>query len=112
MAEIWQLSAAQVAAMVRNKDISATEAAVAAIDRLAAVNHGINAVVTHRPDEVLRQAAATDAAIANGESPGLLAGVPVTVKVNIDLLGFATTNGTVHQREWIAKADSPVVSNL
>lgn len=112
MAEIWQLSAAQVAALVRRKDLSATEAATSAIERLAAVNPGINAVVTHRPEEVLQQARAVDAALARGDAVGPLGGVPVTVKINIDLAGHVTTNGTVLQRDWVARSDSPVVSNL
>jgi amidase len=43
---------------------------------------------------------------------GPLAGVPVTVKVNIDQAGFATTNGLKMQRDVIAKENSPVVDNL
>jgi len=53
-----------------------------------------------------------DAAIARGEDAGALAGVPVTVKVNIDQQGFATTNGLKSQREVIARSNSPVIDNL
>jgi amidase len=38
--------------------------------------------------------------------------VPVTVKVNIDQMGFATTNGVTLQRDVIARSNSPVVDNL
>jgi amidase len=51
-------------------------------------------------------------AIARGEDAGVLAGVPVTVKVNIDQAGFATTNGLKLQRDAIARSNSPVVDNL
>ncbi|QWG14345.1 amidase family protein [Bradyrhizobium sediminis] len=112
MEDLWRLSAADVAALVRSKKISAKEAASAALARLDAVNPKINAVVDHRPAEVLAQAAAIDAAIARNEDPGPLAGVPVTVKVNIDQEGFATTNGLKLQRDAIAKTNSPVVDNL
>jgi amidase len=61
---------------------------------------------------VLAQAASVDAAIARSEDPGLLAGVPVTVKVNIDQQGFATTNGLKLQRDVIATTNSPVIDNL
>jgi amidase len=61
---------------------------------------------------VLAEAAAIDAAIMRGEDPGPLAGVPVTVKVNIDQKGFATTNGLKLQREVIAQSNSPVIDNL
>ena len=46
------------------------------------------------------------------KSPGPLAGVPVTVKVNIDQEGYATTNGLKLQRDVVAKANNPVVDNL
>jgi amidase len=76
------------------------------------VNPSINAVVDHRPEDVLAQAAAVDAAISRGEDAGVLAGVPVTVKVNIDQAGFATTNGLKLQRDVIARTNSPVIDNL
>jgi amidase len=112
MQDLWRLSAKDIATLVRSKKISANEAAIAALARLDAVNPAINAVVEHRPADVLAQAAAIDAAIARGEDPGPLAGVPVTVKVNIDQQGFATTNGLKLQRDVIAATNSPVIDNL
>jgi amidase len=112
MSDIWRLSASEVAAKVRAKEISAREAAQAALDRLEAVNPAINAVVDCRPDDVLAQAAAVDAALSRGEVPGMLAGVPVTVKVNVDQIGYATSNGVTLQKDLIAQANSPVVDNL
>jgi len=112
MEDLWRLSAADIAALIRSKKVSAKQAASAALARLDAVNPSINAVVDHRPEDVLAQAAAIDAAIARGEAVGPLAGVPVTVKVNIDQQGFATTNGLKLQRDVIAKTNNPVVDNL
>jgi amidase len=112
MQDIWRLSAAELANLIKSKKISAKEAATAALARLDAVNPKINAVVDHRPEDVHKQAAAVDAAMARGENPGPLAGVPVTVKVNIDQVGFATTNGLKLQRDAIATSNSPVIDNL
>ena len=112
MKDLWRLSAKDIAALIRSKEISAKEAATAALARLDAVNPAINAVVEHRPADVLAQAGIVDAAIARGEDPGPLAGVPVTVKVNIDQQGFATTNGLKLQRDAIAASNSPVIDNL
>src|SRR5689334_15118070 len=112
MQDLWRLSAAEMASLVKSKKVSAKEAATAALARLDAVNPKINAVVDHRPEDVLTQAAAVDAAIARGEDPGPLAGVPVTVKVNIDQAGYATTNGLTLQRDAIAKHDGPVIDNF
>src|SRR5438445_4369711 len=112
MQDIWRLSAAELANLIKSKKISAKEAATAALARLDAVNPKINAVVDYRPEDVLAHARGIDAAIGRGEDAGPLAGVPVTVKVNIDQVGFATTNGLKLQREAIAATNSPVIDNL
>src|SRR5712692_6752604 len=112
MQDLWRLPAKDIAALIRSKKISAKEAASAALARLDAVNPSLNAVVDHRPADVLAQAGAIDAAIAANQDLGPLAGVPVTVKVNIDQEGFATTNGLKLQRDVIAATNSPVIDNL
>jgi amidase len=112
MDDLWRLSAADLANLIRSKQVSAKEAATSALSRLDAVNPKINAVIDHRPEDVLEQAAAVDAAIARGEDAGSLAGVPVTVKVNIDQQGFSTTNGLKLQRDVIAASNNPVIDNL
>jgi len=90
MTDLWRLSAADLAALVKSKKVSAKDTATAALLRLDAVNPRINAVVDHHPDDVLKQASQVDAAIASGQDVGPLAGVPVTAKVNIDQEGFAS----------------------
>ena len=112
MGEIWRLSATTLAGKIRLREISAREAALAALARLDDVNPKLNAVVEHRPNEVLAAADRVDARIAAGEDPGPLAGVPVTVKVNTDQAGYANTNGVTLQRGQIATANNPVVDNL
>ncbi len=112
MNDIWKLSATELASQIRSRKISAREAAQAALNRLNAVNPAINAVIDHRPEEALAQADAVDTALAKGENPGTLGGVPITIKVNVDQAGFATTNGLKLQRDLVAQHSSPVVDNL
>ena len=112
MQDLWRLSATDLASLIKSKKVSATEAATVALARLDAVNPKINAVIDHKPAEVLAQAAAIDAAIGRGEDVGPLGGVPITVKVNIDQKGFATTNGLKLNREAVAATNSPVIDNL
>ncbi|MDC6150490.1 amidase family protein [Achromobacter ruhlandii] len=112
MSELWRLSAVELAARIRRRDVSAVEATQNALARLQAVNPLINAVVDHRPDDALAQAAEVDRALARGEDPGALAGVPVTVKVNVDQAGYATTNGVTLQKDVVASVNNPVVDNL
>lgn len=112
MDEIWKLSATEIASHVRSGAISATEVTSAHLDRVSAVNPKLNAIVQEFHDEALAEARAVDDKIAQGQDVGPLAGVPVTIKVNVDQKGHATTNGLRLQKDLIATQDSPVVSNL
>ncbi|NHQ75061.1 amidase family protein [Roseovarius gahaiensis] len=112
MANIWEWTATQIAAEVRARRISAVEVAQAHLDRLDAVNPAINAVVQEFPEEALEAARQVDAALDRGEHLGPLCGVPVTIKVNVDQKGQATTNGLRLLANHIATLDSPVVSNI
>lgn len=110
--QLWRLSASEVAGLVRSRQVSALEVAESALARVREVNPALNAIVDHRPHEVLAQARAVDAAFARGDDPGPLAGVPVTTKVNIDQAGYATTNGLNSQKDLIAQSNSPVAESL
>ncbi len=110
--DIWRLSATELTQLTRSGDLSAETATQAAIDRMHAVNPGLNAVVEDLSDQALDRARDLDQARANGEDPGPLFGVPVTIKVNVDQKGHATTNGVVALKDVIAPDDAPVVSNL
>jgi amidase len=112
MDELWTLTAQEIAAGVKARRFGAREAVAGALARIDAVNGPINAVIDRCDDEALAEAAAIDAALAGGADPGPLAGVPVTVKVNTDQRGHATTNGLRRQRDLIAAEDNPVVANL
>src|SRR6201994_606473 len=112
MEDLWRLSTTDVAAAIKSKKVSARQVAEAALARVGPVNPALNAVVDHRPEDVLAQAAEVDAAIARNKAIGPLAGVPVTVKVNIDQAGYANTNGLNLQKDNIATENSPVIDNL
>jgi len=112
MANIWEWTATQIVAEVRARRISAVEVTQVHLDRLDAVNPAINAVVQEFPEEAIEAARQVDAALDRGEHLGPLGGVPVTIKVNVDQKGQATTNGLRLLANHIATLDSPVVSNI
>ena len=112
MTDLWRLQASELAGLIQAREVSAREAAESALQRLEAVNPIINAIVEYRPDAVLSRADRIDRALGRGETVGPLAGVPVTVKINIDQTSFATTNGTRLQKDLVAKFSSPAVDNL
>lgn len=112
MSELWEMTGSEIADAVRSKKLSATEVAKAHLHRMGDVNPKINAVVQEFPAETLEAARRVDEQIARGEDPGPLCGVPVTIKVNVDQKGHATTNGLKLLKDLVADADSPVVSNI
>ncbi|HSH41177.1 MAG TPA: amidase family protein, partial [Arenicellales bacterium] len=104
--------ATELTRLLRSREASAVEITESVLERLALANPPINAVVAEMPEAALAAAAEIDAALQRGEDPGPLAGVPVTIKENVDQAGFATTNGLRKQRDLVAQQDSPVVANL
>ena len=112
MNQHWRMSAGETAQRVTRGELSAQDVTAASLQRLAQVNPGINAVVQEMPDAAMAAAEAVDNAVACGQDPGPLAGVPVTIKVNVDQQGFATTNGIRIQQNHLAEQDNPVVANL
>lgn len=111
MSDLWRLSGAEITGGIKQRSFTARAVTEAVLTRLEEVNPHINAVTTRTDDAALEAADAVDAAVARGQA-GPLAGMPVTVKENVDQAGFATTNGMQMQRDLIAEADNPVVANL
>lgn len=109
---LYELTATEAAEQVRDGSITARAMCEAVLARMDAVNPAINAVVARDDDAALQVADAVDAARAQGAALGPLAGVPVTIKENVDQRGCATTNGLRLQKDLMAGADSPVVANL
>jgi amidase len=109
---VWQWSAAETAAAIRVGAISAVETVEAHLERMRAVNPGLNAVVVDLSEEALAAAHAADGQRAKGGELGLLHGVPITIKENVDYEGRPNPNGVAAQMNIIASSDSPVVRNL
>lgn len=112
---IWQWSAVETAAAIRAGDVSSEEVTAAHLSRMKQVNPALNAVVVDLGESALKAARAADATLGaskTGSELGPLHGVPVTIKINIDVEGQANSNGVVAFKNNIAPGDSPVTANL
>jgi len=107
--ELWQESASTLAQLIRSGQTSSREVVTAHLARIDDVNGAVNAIVEVRPEEALAEADAADKALKLGEPLGALHGVPFTVKTNLDVAGYATNEGTVVLKDFVASADSPTV---
>ena len=111
--EPWRWDAADLAAQIRAGALSSVEATQACYGRIDGVDPRLNAVVYADRERAFEAARRADAQRARApEGLGCLHGVPVTVKLNVDVAGEATTNGVPAFADRIAPADSTVVANL
>jgi amidase len=108
----WQWSAVETATAIGTGLVTSEEVVQAHIERMHAINPALNAVVVDLSEQALAAARAADRKKASGEALGKLHGVPVTIKINIDVEGQANSNGVVGLKDNIAPGDSPVTANL
>ena len=92
--QLYYQDVATLAALIASRQLSSREVVQAHIDRVAAVNPQINAVVTLMADEALRAADAADRAVASGAALGPLHGVPFSIKDALDTAGVLTQRGS------------------
>lgn len=112
MTELWQLGALELAAKIREREVSSSEVLEAHLARVAVVNPHLNAVVRCLEAEACKAASAADLAVAAGDRLGPLHGVPITVKENIDVAGTPTTQGLPALAGAIASVDVPSVERM
>ncbi len=112
MNELCSKGAVDLARLIATGEVTSSEVIEAHLARIDEVNPDLNAVTVTLADEARTAAAAVDRAVAAGEPLGPLAGVPFTVKENIDVAGSATTWGVAALAEQVASADAPMVARL
>ena len=112
MTELWQLSALQLAEVIRTRHATSRDVLQAHYDRIEKVNGALNAVVDQMADEAFAAADVADRAVPEGAGLGPLHGVPLSVKENIDVAGWATTQGVPALAEAVAPVDAPIVERM
>lgn len=96
------------AAMLRNRCISARELVEAQLDRLGRLDPELCCYSEVFAAEALTQADVVDRKPGNG----LLRGIPVSIKDNLDVAGHATTAGSPVFEGRIAREDATAVARL
>ena len=97
---------------IAKKRVSSEEVVTAFLDRIAAVNPKLNAVVQLDREGALARARDMDAALAKGNRVGPLHGVPMTIKDSLDTAGMITTGGTLGRKSFVPNVDATVVDRL
>lgn len=93
------------------KIISCEELTAYYLERIEKYNTPYNCFIT-LCDNAIEVAKQRDEALSKGENDGLLFGIPVVVKDNIDIKGLYTTNGHTLDKSKIADSNATVVNYL
>ena len=109
MADLHNMTVAELAAGLKNKDFSAVEVATRFLARMGGNPH--NAFLVINSEVTLAQAKASDEKITKGTA-GLLEGVPIAHKDIFVTKDFATTAGSKMLKDYRSPFDATVVSRL
>jgi amidase len=110
--ELCALSATELAARIRRKDVSAREVMEAHLARIERVNPKVNAIVTLVADRAMAGARAADEKQARGEALGVLHGLPVAHKDLVNTAGIRTTFGSPLYKDNVPTADALIVKRI
>ena len=110
--DILDLTALELGKKIQAGEVTAMEAARAALKQIRAWEASIHAYVTVDEEGALKRAAAVQAKIEDGALTGPLAGVPMAVKDNMCTKGLRTTCSSNILRNFIPTYTAQAVSNL
>lgn len=110
--ELVSKSVTEIAQMIRERQVTATQVVRACYDRIDVVNPKINAVVAQCRERAYAEAAEADTMTAAGKSKGPLHGVPFTMKDSFDTAGVVSTGGTLGRKNFVPGKDATVVARV
>ncbi|MBO0831744.1 MAG: amidase [Actinobacteria bacterium] len=112
MSDLVDLTIAEAAPMIRERELSPVELTAAYLDRIAERNDAYNAYITVTRERAIADAKRAEAEITAGQYRGALHGVPIGLKDIVSTAGIRTTCGSKILRDWIPDADAHVASKL
>jgi aspartyl-tRNA(Asn)/glutamyl-tRNA(Gln) amidotransferase subunit A len=110
--ELFELTAAQVAAKLQAGEVSAREVTEAVLARIDSVEDDVKAYVTVTRDVALAQADDVDKKRAAGETLSPIAGIPIALKDNLCTDGVETTCSSKILKGFIPPYDATVIEKL
>ena len=110
--DICQLSAVELARLIRAKELSAREVVSAHLAQIERVNPSFNAIVTLVADHAMERARLADEEFARGGIVGPLHGLPIAHKDLQPTKGIRTTFGSPIYKDFVPTEDSLLVERL
>jgi len=110
--ELCFLTAIDLRERYRRRELSPVEVTEAILRRIDRLNPHLVAFITVTVDVALAQARAAEQAYASGGNPGMLAGVPISIKDLTPTKGIRTTRGSLLYQDWVPDEDPPFVERV
>ena len=112
-ADITALTASQLSAAIRERQVSCVEVMQAYLERIQRYNPLYNALVSLRdPDECIADARVADEDLARSEYRGWMHGMPHAVKDLSNAAGLPTSNGSPLAAGTMPEADDPHIARI
>src|SRR5947208_3316645 len=112
MSDLCFLTAVELADRIRRRQVSVTEVVRAHLAQIERVNPRVNAIVTLTAERALDDAAGKDTALARGDAPGPLFGLPIAHKDLVPTKGIRTTLGSPIYRDHVPTVDGLIIERL
>ena len=110
--ELCDLSAIELTARIRRKQVSAREVLAAHLARIERINPKVNAIVTLVAERAMADAARADELTVRGGPLGVLHGLPVAHKDLVDTAGIRTTRGSLFYKDFVPTQDALIVQRI
>lgn len=107
-----KLSIREAGELVRRKVVSPVELARACLQRIERLNPALNAFITVTAEQAMAQAREAEAEVRRGRWRGLLHGIPIGLKDNIDTEAVRTTLASAVFKDRVPTVDAEVVRRL
>lgn len=112
MIELLKKTASEQSKALKNKEISALELTKAALDRIHSLDDKLGAFNSLTKNTALETAKKVDEKIAKGEDLPLLAGIPLALKDNMNLVGSKTTASSKILENFVSPFNATVTDKL
>jgi aspartyl-tRNA(Asn)/glutamyl-tRNA(Gln) amidotransferase subunit A len=110
--DIHYLSAIELAAAIKSKELSPVEVTAATLARIEQLNPQLNCFCTSMADEARADAKEAEAVVMRGDELGPLHGVPVSVKDIVAVKDSRTTSGSQLLKDYVTRDDAPSIARL
>ncbi len=112
MNELLRKTATEQSKALKNKEISAVELTMAALERIKEVDEKLGAFNSLTEETAIATAKKVDEKIAKNEELPLLAGIPLALKDNMNLVGSKTTASSKILENFVSPYNATITEKL